>query len=235
MSFKPEISSVLIFNEALSMLPADPVQSEEEPSLEARECRRWYKGIVASLLERHHWNLATARETLAVIVNDRPAEWAYAYAKPNDMAYPVMIVPPNGAGYGGWLMQNYTYYLGGRALFMQAGGTIYSSVAIASLEFTTFNITEADFPTRFKDLVAENLAAKTCMAITKDAARERTLMSSFEFNAQRVIASDINRNRPTYGDRPTESELVRGAGIDLNYLGTGYALDPVANPANTGL
>lgn len=234
MSFKPEISDVIIFNEALALCPADPVQTQNERSLEARECRRFYKGVVASLLERHHWNLATKRVALAVVDNDRNDEWAFAYAKPADMAYPVSLLPAQGGGYGGWLMQDYVYYLGGRRVFMQAGVVIYSALAAARLDYTSFNITEADFSVRFKDLVVEHLAAKICHPITKNAVRARELASLAEFNANRAIASDLNANQPTYGNRPTESEIVRGAALDLNSVGTGYPLDPVAFPANTG-
>lgn len=235
MSFKPEISSVLIWNEALSLLPADPVQAEDEASLKARECRRWYKSVVAALLERHHWNLSIKREPLAVVTNDRANEWAFAYAKPTNMAYPVSLIPSTGNAYSGWVFDDYAYVMGGRRLFMQSRGTIYSSVQAATLEFTSFDITEADFTTRFKDLVVEGLAAKLATPIAKDDTKARALSQSFEFNTQRGIASDMNRNQPTYGNKPTETEVARGVGYDRTFAGTGYPIDPVAHPSNTGL
>lgn len=235
MSFKPDISAVGIFNLSLAMLPADPVQSEDEPSLEARECARFYKPVVSTLLEQHHWNLATKRATLAAVTNDRSDEWAYAYAKPTDMAYPVALLPSTGVGYSGWFMRDFIYFLpGGRKLFMQTGGKIYSMVEAARLEYTSFSITEANFTALFRDIIVLTLASKICHPITKDTTRARELTAEAEMTRLRAIANDLNRNQPTYGDRPTETELVRGAGVDLNYYGTGYALDPVANPANTG-
>lgn len=235
MSFKPEVSDVLIWNEALALLPASPVQTADERSLEARECRRVYKSVVSKLLERHHWNLASKRQTLALTANDRSDEWGYAYAKPNDMAYPVNLIPAQGAGVGGWVMRDNAYWLGGRRIFMQVGGIIYSSIDAARLDYTSFDITEADFTIGMKESVVEHLAAKICIPITKDMAQARALAGQAEFNLMRAIANDLNRNQPTYGDRPTESEIVRGAALDLNYIGTGRPLDPVANPANTGL
>lgn len=234
MSFKPEISDGILFNEALAMLPADPVQSADERSLEARECRRAYKNVVAELLERHHWNLASKRAALAVVTNDRSDEWAFAYAKPSDMAYPVMLIPAQGGGVGGWVMRDYAYWIGSRKVFMQVGKIIYSSIEAARLDYTSFDITEGDFTVGLKKSVVEHLAARICMAVTKDATRERTLAGMAEFNLMRTIASDLNRNQPTYGDRPTESEIARGAGIDLNLIGTGRAIDPIAYPSNTG-
>lgn len=234
MSFKPEISDALIFNEALAMMPADPVQSADERSLEARECRRVYKSIVAKLLERHHWNLASKRVSLSVIANDRSDEWAFAYAKPVDMAFPVQIIPPHGAGVGGWVMRDYIYWIGGRRLFMQNGKTIYSMIEMARLDYTSFDITEGDFTVGLKDSIVEHLAARACVPVTKDMARARELAGLAEFNLTRAIANDLNRNQPTYGDRPTESEIVRGAAIDLNMIGTGVPIDPVSHPSNTG-
>lgn len=235
MSFKPEISDALIFNEALAMLPADPVQSASERSLEARECRRVYKSVVAKLLERHHWNLASKRKALALVANDRRDEWVYAYAKPADMAYPVRLIPANGSGVGGWVMRDYAYFLGGRKVFEQVGNIIYSLIDAAQMDYTTFDITEANFTSGLKDCVVEHLAARICVPITKSESRERTLAGQAEFNLNRAIANDLNRNHPTYGDRPTESEIVRGAAIDYNLIGTGGPIDPVAHPANTGL
>ena len=75
MSFKVPISDVLIWNKALQMLPAEPVASIVEQSLEARECRRAYKPLVAELLEMYHWGLATRRVALAVGTNDRLGKW----------------------------------------------------------------------------------------------------------------------------------------------------------------
>lgn len=235
MTFKPDISAVSIWNEALALLPADPVESESEASVEARECRRFYKGVVATLLEAHHWNLARKRMELAAITNDRAEEWGFAYAKPDDLAYPAMVIPPSGAGVGGWIMQDYTYFLptGQRAMQM-AGTTIYSMIEAARLEYTTYDVTEADFTVSLKNAIVLSLAAAICMSITKDDKRALTLQAQARDATLQTIARDRNANNPTYGNKPTESEIVRGAGYDPNLIGLGYALDPVANPANTG-
>jgi len=229
MSFKPAISEDVISNEALALLPADPVPTLNEPSIEARECRRAYKPVVASLLEKHHWNLATKRAALAPLDNDRAGEWGLAYAKPDDMAYPVALFPASGSGWGAWFRQGQHYMLpGGYRVMMQVGKTIYSQIGAAMLEYTSFGITEADFTTQFKDLVVLELAARIAVPITKDYARARELKGQAEFERQRAIAADLNRNAQRYGDNPTESELVRGVGI--GGYGGGWPMDPVANP-----
>jgi hypothetical protein len=234
MSFKPDISAASIANEALALVPAGTITGLDEPSLEARECKRFYNSVVAMLLDRYHWNLATKRGVLAAIDNERAGEWGYAYAKPTDMAYPVSLVSSDGIGYAGWMERDHSYYLGGRKLLMQAGGTLFSTIDGASLEYTSYDITEGDFTPRFKDLVVLWLASKIVHPITKDDRRAQALMQEAEYQTQRAIASDLNRNRPTYGNSPSETEFARGTGLDLTFYGTGYPLDPVANPANTG-
>jgi hypothetical protein len=237
MSFKPDISQTLIFNEALALLPADPVQDKDENSPEARECRRFYTSVVGSLLELYHWNLATKRGDLAAIPNDRATEWGYAFAKPADMAYPKSVLDLTGQGWSGWTFQSYAYMIGNvfgdRPLFMQNGSTIYSRIEFATLEYTSFDITEADFTVLFKEIVVLELAARICRAITKDDRVAADLATRAETERMRVIANDLNRNRPTYGNKPTETELVRGAGLDPNFTGN-YPLDPVAHPSVTG-
>lgn len=233
MTFKPAISQVAIFNEALAILPADPVQDPDEVSIEARECRRFYKSVVAALLERHHWGLASRRVELATITNDRDTEWSYAFAAPNDMAYPIRAMDLSGRASSGWVMQDHTFLLGGRRLFAHVGGTVYSMIEMATLEYTSFDITEADFTPLFKDMVVLELASRIALPVTKNDKRATDLATRAEFERQRAIANDLNRNQPTYGNTPTETELVRGAG--WNPMATGnYPLDPVAYPSETG-
>lgn len=234
MTFKPDISETSIYNQALALLPAQSVADPAEQSLEADECRRVYKDVVANLLERHHWNLATRRVELAALTNDRDREWRYAFAKPSDMAYPVKALDLTGQGFTGWMLDGFTYLLGGSPVFMQVGGTLYSMIEVATLEYTSFDITEADFTTTFKDLVVLELAARICHPITKDDARAKDLATRAEVERQRAIGSDLNRNQPTYGNRPTETELVRGVGIDRTMFTGNYPLDPVAYPSVTG-
>lgn len=234
MTFKASISDVVISNEALALLPAEPITSMEEQVLEARECRRFYRPIVAEMLEEHHWDLAVKRDAPATVANDRENEWRFAYAKPSDMAYPVRALSANGSLWSGWSLQGGTFCLpGGGRLFMLAGAVLYSNIETMTLEYTSFDITEADFTFSFKKAVVAELAARICMPITKDARRAQTLASLAEGYRQRSIARDLNRNQPTYGNSMTESEMVRFGGMG-QAGSSGYALDPVAFPANTG-
>ena len=221
MSFKVAISDVLVWNEALALLPAEPVTNISEQSLEARECRRFYKGVVAEMLEAHHWGLATKRIALAGVLNDRPGEWPFAFAKPSDMAFPVKMMPGSGGVYQGWFLRDGAYWtLSGRRMFEQVGSTIYSALDGGMLEYTSFGITEADFTNLFKRIVVLELAARICQPITKNSTRMRELMAQAEGERQRVIANDMNRSQPTYGQGVSEGELVRfGGGLPVGLYG----------------
>lgn len=236
MSFKVAISDVLVCNEALALIPAEPITLMAEQSMEARECRRWYKPVVAELLEKHHWGLATKRVALAAVANDRRDEWPYAYAKPADMAFPVKMIPVGGGNpYQGWIARDGGYWsVTGRQLFLQIGGTIYSTIAAGVLEYTSFSITEADFTNLFKRIVSLELAARLCPPIAKNASRTQVLTVQAEAERVRVIANDLNRSQPTYGNRPTESELARFGIVDAPFFGgggdvPGTAFDPSAD------
>lgn len=235
MSFKPTISDTSICNDALARLPAEPITSINDPSLEGRECRRAYKDVVAQMLERHHWGLAAKRAQLASITNDRKGEWAFAYAKPSDLAFPVRVIPATGNPIPIWFTETSQYYTrAGQGVFKMVGDTIYSNVEFASLEYTSYDINEGQFTAMFKLAVELELATRICLPITKSQSRYRELMQESEGFFQRVKANDMNRDQPTYGNNPTESEITRFNGSSRDFIGSGYALDPVAFPSNTG-
>lgn len=236
MSFKPTISPVSICNEALALLPEGPITSLTQPSLAARECTRFYKVVVGELLEQHHWGLATKRGALAAIANDRSREWSYAYSKPADMAYPVAAMDESGLNYTGFRALNGLFLAStGERLLTMAGNTIYSNVQGATLEYTSFDIIEQDFSLMFRKAVVLELAYRLSFPITKDDKRSRALQAEAEGWRQRAIANAMNASQPTYGNGMTESEIVRfGPSGGNDFYGSGYALDPVALPANTG-
>src|SRR5688500_2067500 len=88
-------SRIDICNQAIAELPAEFIQSIDENSLRARECRRFYPQIISEMLDgTHDWSFANRRVSLAALgTNDREAEWLYAYALPADLGSPVRIVP----------------------------------------------------------------------------------------------------------------------------------------------
>jgi len=221
MTFRPDPSDVKLCNRALSRLRQGPISSVDPPlpaGAASRECYRWYKPTVARLLELHHWNLATARATLTEVTNDRGNEWLYAYQLPVDCAFPVSLATLSGSG-------NMNYYQGlsgllamwnGAPAFLKAGDVLYSRWA-GSLDYVSYDITEAAFNATFENIVELTLAAAMCYAVTQKERREEALRQQATTAINIAITQNLNSGWPRYGDTPSERDFVRGADYPMPY------------------
>lgn len=226
MSFQQVRSEIDICNKSLARIFQQPLSgSLSDPAnqnkLAARECNRFYKPVVRTLLEKHHWGIATKRVALTAIANTRATEWAEAYTKPSDMAFPVAISPYVGAS-------QVSYYVGlgfllgtvsGVPVFRYEGSTIFARMAGAELDYVSFDITEADFTQTFEDLVVEFLAAKLASPVAKDPALAAEIENSAVAKMNQAIAHNLNANRPRYDQYVTEGELARGGMVDSALMG----------------
>lgn len=214
MTFRETISAVGLCNRALSRLSQGPINDLVPPSpagIASRECARWYKPVVARLLEMHHWGLATSRTALTEQTNDR-FDWLYKYALPPQVAFPVGLAFGGSAG-------NMTYYqglagllarIGSTPAFLMTGRTLYSRYP-GDLDFVSYDITEADFNSTFANIVDLALAAAMCFAITKNRAREKELREQATSAINLAITQNLNVGRPTYGDEPSARDYARGS------------------------
>lgn len=219
MSFQEPRSDISICNRALDRVHQQPLSGTLSSPLNnaARVCSRHYKAVVRSLLERHHFGLATKRVALVEVTNDRSNEWLVAYAPPTDMAFPVTFAPyPSG-------QVNYYQGLGallglvsGRPIFAYASGVLYSQLSGAELEYVSFDITEQDFNQTFENLVMGFLASELAGGLVKDRNLQKDLFDEATTQLNLAIAHNLNIGRPTYGNSLTETELARaGWPVDL--------------------
>jgi hypothetical protein len=220
MSFREDMSAVALCNRALSRLSQGPINDLDPPAplgIASRECARWYKPVVARLLETHHWGLATSRTVLTESTNDR-SDWLYKYTLPGKVAFPVALAMSGTPG-------AMTYYqglagllatIGSRPMFLMTGRTLYSRVA-GDLDFVSYDITEADFNSTFANIVELTLAAAMCFAITKNRAREKELREQAASAMNIAIAQNLNVGRPTYGDEPSARDYARGSFFGSNW------------------
>lgn len=228
MTFKQATSGVEIVNNALGMISESrTISSFDDSGLNATVARRWYKRVVARLLEMHHWSLATKRAPLVAVTNTRSAEWLYAFAAPDDMAFPVGISFQNGAA-------TVSYYRGlagliamvyGKPIFQYHNGTLFSNMT-GDLEFVSFDITEADFNNTFEDIVTIMLASRFALEIGKDSEMSRDLANQANSAINVAMAQNLNLGHRQYGMLTSESELARGSlwGSSWDYfpLSVGY-------------
>lgn len=80
-----------ICNLALSYVGnREPIDSLNEPTLEAQQCSIHYPAARDVLLSGHWWPFATRHQTLALLPTPRSG-WAFAYALPTDLLKPRYI------------------------------------------------------------------------------------------------------------------------------------------------
>lgn len=218
MSFIENRSDVSICNKALSRIYQTPItgalnDASNLNKLAPRECARWYPTVVRRLLEQHHFGIATKRVALAAVAGSRQ-EWAYAYAPPSDMAFPVSVQPFTAAssvGGIGWY-QGLGYILAslhGRPHFLYQNGVLYSNLPNATLDYVSFNITAQDFTATFEDLVVKFLSAELALPIAKDRALSNDLRQEATQALNTAIAVSLNTQNPRWGDGPSEAEYAR--------------------------
>jgi hypothetical protein len=226
MGFQENRSDISICNRALSRIYQQPISGslgdpQNEQKLPARECNRWYKATVRSLLNKHHFGLATKRAALIQkAVNDRSTEWGAAYEVPSDMAFPVSIGP-----YAASIGQ-ISYYRGinflmaqlyGKPLFRYEGDTLYSLLADATIDYVSYDITEQDFNQTFEDLVVGFLAAELALPLTKSEKLRQARLDEATNLLNQSIAQSLNLTQPRYGDGLTEAEIARNGGDPRMY------------------
>jgi hypothetical protein len=221
MSFREDMSAVALCNRALSRLAQGPISSLDPPSpsgLASRECARWYRPVVARLIEMHHWGLATSRIPLTATTNDR-SDWLYKFALPNQVAFPVSLAMSGTTG-------AMTYYqglagllatIGSTPMFLMSGRNLYSRIS-GDLDFVSYDITEADFNSTFANIVDLMLAAAMAPAIIKNSLRkEQDLRQQATAAINLAIAQNLNTGHPTYGDGPSARDYARGTFFGMNW------------------
>jgi hypothetical protein len=219
MTFKITTSATSLCNMALGMVSESKMLTTiDDPGHNPQACRRWYKPIVARLLEMHHWGLATKRVELVQVTNSRSAEWLYAYAVPDDMAFPVGMALSNGTS-------SISYYRGlaglialvyGKPIFLYHNRVLYTNVE-GELEYVSFDITEADFTATFSDIVVTMLASRLALEIPKDFDLSKELADDATTKINIAITQNLNSGGRKYGMQTSEGELARGTMLGDNW------------------
>jgi len=219
MSFKPDNSAVAIANMALGMVSISKTLSTlDDAGINAQAVRRWYKPIVARLLEMHHWGLATKSEPLISVTNIQGNRWQYAYATPTDMAFPVGFTLGSGVssvsyyrGLAGLLAMAY-----GKPIFQYHNGLIHTNI-LGDLEYVSYDITEEDFNATFTNIVVLMLASRLALELPKDADLADNLAKQAQSEINIAITQNLNAGNRKYGMEVSERELIRGSGYGYNW------------------
>lgn len=214
------ISQLDISNLAVGMLPATPIISVDENSLEARECRRFYPQVLADMMEGpHDWSFANQRLNLASLaVNDRSDLWLYAYALPSNLGNPIRVLP-NLSSLGisppvPLAGSPYTEVWPAMIAYLEMpyeieGGNLYTNAASAILEYTINDVTGLLIGQPAITAIATDLALRICVPVKKDSAREKELITKSELAWQKAITDDRNRQPQQDGQYESESIAAR--------------------------
>ncbi len=198
-------------NEALSAIAADTIQSIDEGSLAARECKRHYPGALQDLLALHDWGAAIRRVALAEIANDRPGEWGFAYALPGDCGNLRRVLPAEAMP--GWPARGWWHGPVAAPLpFVADAGTIYTDLGGALLDYTVATLAESDMRPLFRRALIMTLASRIAMPIRKDRAIRADALQLADNAARVAMADDLNRYPRVEPDYPSDVERVRNGG-----------------------
>lgn len=226
-------SVVEICNGALDELPAATIQSIDDPDdIGARACKRRFRAVFEDLIGEHDYDAAVVRATLAAVDNDRPGEWAYAYRLPDGTIAPRRVLPSFTAAYvstayilqpGQRVWTGLGFYPGNLgAPFRIASNTLYTNTPEAVLEFVSADAPLSNFRALFFRAFELELAARICLPVIKDGARQRALIGMAEVARQRAMADDLNSSPDRTFDFISEEAMVRIGNVDPAAAGYGY-------------
>lgn len=219
------LSKVEIGNMALAEVPAPFMTSFEDATQEAIQVKNAYQPSLEALLDLHDFDFAIKRISLGSITNARSDEWGQAFALPSDMISPRFLRPVNNSVSSGATvvagLQTVAYPV---ALiqsldemvnlypFTIAGGALFTNLGDAVLEYTTSDVSEADFPPLFARALSLEIASRVVFPLTQNSKRQDYLVGMAQVARERAIADDMNRRpRETYGFVSDETASRTGA------------------------
>jgi len=191
-------SKVDICNIALSYVGAYRIQSIDEATKEARECKNFYDLALYSVLEDHDWSFARKRQYLATIDDDY-AGWAYAYQYPTDCVCPRFINNVAGA-YTGTSYDVYRdqFVAVGRVPYEITGDSTSSNRVIltdkleAELIYTS-KVTDTNMYTfKFIDALALKLAGYLVQPLKGDVTLRQSIVALYSLMSFDAKGSDSN-------------------------------------------
>lgn len=225
------LSAVAICNLALDELPAKPIVSLDDTTISAETCLRQFPQALGELMEDGEWNFGIRRVTLTAVTNTRTGFWRYQFQAPNDLAFPLRLVPADYANIG---------FVGGASIpdigtyFDFEGATVWANSEAVTLEYITTTPEFSGMSKKFERALALTLASRLVMPILRDPQRKTQLLQEAEVFRERALAKSVNRNQNTYGDNFVPSSL-RGYGSDEVRADVYLGSSANAPTGNTGL
>lgn len=196
------ISSVAIANMALSHIGAkNSIESFDEKSAEAKQCKVWYAYSIQQALESYDWSFARRRTDLALSTQAAPPEWLYRYQYPADCAKARLIYNPCGLQadaipFDIEIDDNDTR-------------TILTNMNLAQLVYTKSLTTTGSFTTFFVELASRGLAQHIAFKLTGSMKIADAQAQVYQNLLRSAPAQDANEH---VDEPPREAEWIRARG-----------------------
>jgi len=185
------MSKVQICNRGLSTyLGQATITSFDDSSPAAEQCTLHYDDTVETIFEAHWWHFATGRQVLAELVNDRPCEWLFKYARPAEAAIIRWVNKPTSARVLIEMGEDPA------APIELVADVIYSNVQFASCEYTKIITDTSKYPRHFANAISAQMAAVMAMPLTEDLKRARNAADQADMLLDKAMVIDEQQTPP---------------------------------------
>lgn len=196
------ISSIKIANMALSKIGArSSIESFDEPSAEAKQCKLWYDYARVCALEAHDWSFARRRILLADHSAD-PASgvWAFRYQYPSDCIAARYLENPLGPS-----ANAVPYEI--EVDDVSSTKSILTDLETATLVYTFDQSLTSLFSSAFVDALSYKLGEHIAFSLTGKLQIEQRMAEQYFRSISLAAMFDANEEIPR---EPREAEWIRG-------------------------
>lgn len=177
-----------ICNLALGHIGKPEINSLEEASAEARECRRFYDPTRRAMLQLSDWTFARRRVVLAQVANDYAERWGYKYSRPAGALKMLRVLPPDTD-----LRQN------PRPIpFEVREGFVFTDLAPATAEYTTDAVDTSRFSALFIEALSFRIAQRVSRPLTKSTKLANEMRDEYVQHLSAAIEADAAQDVGRY-------------------------------------
>jgi hypothetical protein len=213
---------IALANRALACIAAGAITDLGEGSLESIEVSRWLPSLIDEVPTWADWIWLVKRAALVGMVNDRPAEWAAAWAPPGDMQEPLAV---RDSVMDAQVAQTNHWPVAGLASFprqeeftipmLYESGMIYTNAAQPVLIYQGSQADPADYPPLLARAFELELASRIALPLKKDANLANALANQAETARQRAVADNENQRKTPKPWRENSVDMARAGWADI--------------------
>lgn len=195
------MNKVMICNLALSHVGVSPINSVDDKTKQARECKLLYEHSVESALRDHAWGFASKRVTLALFATAQDG-YAFAYQYPADCVAARKMLDSGGLESASPFVVAVSSALTEKLILTDQGEAL--------LRYTARVTNENLFDPLFVDALAWRLASDLASPMRGDTSLQRTAWGVYQHILGRAKAQDGNEAK--YGEGTSDNPYADARG-----------------------